>query len=71
MSLVKFDHLSGNIPKLYHSEGWNFHREILERCEYQFISLLFLLTEIHLDGSTMRIKGALGVRGYYLPGGPT
>ena len=26
----------GNIPELYHPEGWDFHRKILESCKYQF-----------------------------------
>ena len=26
----------GNIPELYHPEGWDFHRKILESCKYPF-----------------------------------
>lgn len=28
----RLEYDAGNIPELYHSEGWDFHRKILEQC---------------------------------------
>lgn len=57
---LRVDYDIGNIPKLYHSEGWDFHREIFRKCLSLFAGDILRLIQM-ADGTTMQIKGALGV----------